>query len=414
MKTISRKSLYKRIWSTPITKLSKEYGLSDVGLAKICRKHDIPRPPRGYWAKLAAGHKLKREPLPKGENVDISIDIGLNKDRRKRAEEAVQVKREGLAQIAPSVEKAKEKTHPLAARFLKMLPNAKVDKNGLSEMSRVDLPRILVSLECGERLAEFLSQVFYAVQDLGIKLGRDLDTGELLMKRDGFDVGLFIEELIERQEREPTEEEKRTPSWEWDLRIWVPTGKMRVHLESSHRFWGRKSWKEGKRKTLIEFVPEVVQRIDEVLTDMEERRLAEIRREKEREEAEKRYREQQRIREHMGMIKEALIARERTLVRAARLWEESERIMRFAQEVEDRWSPDITEERYQWLFWARNVACKMDPLLCCYPDPEIDGGFDPDAIEMGGPYPECEPRLGVTHDVNEILEAIGAIRTSRW
>ena len=38
MATINRKELYKKIWETPITRLSKEYGLSDVGFAKICKK----------------------------------------------------------------------------------------------------------------------------------------------------------------------------------------------------------------------------------------------------------------------------------------------------------------------------------------------------------------------------------------
>jgi hypothetical protein len=35
MATINRKELYKKVWETPITRLSKEYGLSDVGFAKI-------------------------------------------------------------------------------------------------------------------------------------------------------------------------------------------------------------------------------------------------------------------------------------------------------------------------------------------------------------------------------------------
>ena len=45
MAIINRKELYKKIWETPFTRLSKEYGLSDVGFAKICKKHNIPRPP---------------------------------------------------------------------------------------------------------------------------------------------------------------------------------------------------------------------------------------------------------------------------------------------------------------------------------------------------------------------------------
>jgi len=45
-------------------RLSKEFGLSDVGLAKACRRYAIPVPPRGYWAKKQAGHTVSQTPLP--------------------------------------------------------------------------------------------------------------------------------------------------------------------------------------------------------------------------------------------------------------------------------------------------------------------------------------------------------------
>jgi hypothetical protein len=54
-KKISRLELFMRVWETPVTQLAKEYGLSDVGFAKICKKHDIPRPPMGYWARKVSG-----------------------------------------------------------------------------------------------------------------------------------------------------------------------------------------------------------------------------------------------------------------------------------------------------------------------------------------------------------------------
>jgi len=31
--------------------LAQEFGISDVGLAKVCRKHNIPVPPVGYWRR---------------------------------------------------------------------------------------------------------------------------------------------------------------------------------------------------------------------------------------------------------------------------------------------------------------------------------------------------------------------------
>lgn len=44
--------------------IAQEYGISDVGLAKVCRKLMIPLPGRGYWAKKEAGQAVTRLPLP--------------------------------------------------------------------------------------------------------------------------------------------------------------------------------------------------------------------------------------------------------------------------------------------------------------------------------------------------------------
>ena len=46
-KTFTRRKLYDLIWLDPISTLSKEFGISDRGLGKICARHDIPVPPRG-------------------------------------------------------------------------------------------------------------------------------------------------------------------------------------------------------------------------------------------------------------------------------------------------------------------------------------------------------------------------------
>ncbi len=52
---MKRSKLYEMVWQQPMTKVAAELGLSDVGLAKLCRRHSIPVPPRGHWAKVAAG-----------------------------------------------------------------------------------------------------------------------------------------------------------------------------------------------------------------------------------------------------------------------------------------------------------------------------------------------------------------------
>jgi hypothetical protein len=61
---MERNDLYNQVWTMPMTKLAKEYGISDVALAKTCRKANIPIPGRGYWANIAAGRKMKPVPLP--------------------------------------------------------------------------------------------------------------------------------------------------------------------------------------------------------------------------------------------------------------------------------------------------------------------------------------------------------------
>lgn len=61
---VPRHDLYEKVWSQPITKLAHEYGISDVALAKICRKLDIPYPGRGYWRREQTGKVVKQLPLP--------------------------------------------------------------------------------------------------------------------------------------------------------------------------------------------------------------------------------------------------------------------------------------------------------------------------------------------------------------
>ena len=62
--TVTREALYELIWATPIDRLAKDYGISGRGLQKICERLTILTPPRGYWAKLAAGKNVVKFRLP--------------------------------------------------------------------------------------------------------------------------------------------------------------------------------------------------------------------------------------------------------------------------------------------------------------------------------------------------------------
>jgi hypothetical protein len=68
--TYRRSELYERVWERPVTEVAKDYGVSNVRLAKVCKRLGVPLPGRGYWARIAAGQKLPRPklaPLKKGQ-----------------------------------------------------------------------------------------------------------------------------------------------------------------------------------------------------------------------------------------------------------------------------------------------------------------------------------------------------------
>ncbi|HEY9817127.1 MAG TPA: hypothetical protein V6D20_15205 [Candidatus Obscuribacterales bacterium] len=62
---VKRKEIHEKIWNQPASSLAKEFGVSGSMLARICTLLNIPRPPRGYWAKRQAGYKVAKQRLPK-------------------------------------------------------------------------------------------------------------------------------------------------------------------------------------------------------------------------------------------------------------------------------------------------------------------------------------------------------------
>lgn len=75
----TRQAFHELVWTRPMVQLAKEFAISDVALHKICRKHAIPTPPVGWWAKQAAGKSVTRTPLPpvedEAEIVIASADL---------------------------------------------------------------------------------------------------------------------------------------------------------------------------------------------------------------------------------------------------------------------------------------------------------------------------------------------------
>ncbi|MCO6435464.1 MAG: hypothetical protein J5J06_00060, partial [Phycisphaerae bacterium] len=129
MSAVDREKLYEQVWTIPGSRLAPLYGISDVALAKACKRHKIPRPPRGYWAKLAAGQKPPRKPLPKlrGDRDSVVLMQGWQ-----LPEEAFEQNAQGPNHDTPSTPAVADAApHELVVAAQSQLAAAKPDQNGL-------------------------------------------------------------------------------------------------------------------------------------------------------------------------------------------------------------------------------------------------------------------------------------------
>jgi hypothetical protein len=64
MEPVSREQLYELVWKQPMLRVAKQFGVSSSYMARVCSLLHVPRPERGYWAKLAAAKPVKQPVLP--------------------------------------------------------------------------------------------------------------------------------------------------------------------------------------------------------------------------------------------------------------------------------------------------------------------------------------------------------------
>ena len=70
---VSREQLYELVWSMPMTKVAEEFSVSGSYMARVCSVLRVPRPERGYWAKLSVGKAPARPKLPEARPGDQLI-----------------------------------------------------------------------------------------------------------------------------------------------------------------------------------------------------------------------------------------------------------------------------------------------------------------------------------------------------
>src|SRR5262245_39898849 len=146
--TLTRDQLYDQVWTTPGRKLAAQFGLSDVGLAKICKKHRIPRPPRGYWVRIQHGAMIRRAPLPSVANEALNTVVIQPHPLARRAQlgDPAGPRREEIP-----VGDVLTDPHPLVVATERSLRGAKADDRGILRPRAKEAPKVSVGRESVDR-----------------------------------------------------------------------------------------------------------------------------------------------------------------------------------------------------------------------------------------------------------------------
>lgn len=71
----TRATLFDRVWAAPMRRIAPEFGVTDVGLKKICRRLGILTPPQGYWLRAPENRGARPHLPPPPAGVDEEIQF---------------------------------------------------------------------------------------------------------------------------------------------------------------------------------------------------------------------------------------------------------------------------------------------------------------------------------------------------
>lgn len=398
-KKVNRRELYDQVWSVPMARLAKEYGLSDSGLAKICRKHNIPRPPRGYWAKTAAGQKLKHSPLPAGDpGIVIEITPYLHQTRELNAQETDSDILTMLpAESSIVVSKKLGRAHLLVKQSTEVLKNCKPDPIGILGASDKACLDIKVSRKSLSRALRIMEALIKALEKRGglLSISEGLTLVSILDVRLGFG----ISEQIARKKIEAKDHDLdgyyRFGHSRFDEQR-IPSGILCLTLNDPDFYWDshfRKNWRDSERRPLENGLDSFMKGLlnlaihkKERIRQKEEEKHQQLERQRIRE-------EEERLRaEKLRLIKEEQ-KRLSGLVSAAEAWKKSILVRDFINAVEaaaraGSYHLKPREELETWLEWARIQADRLDPLTPSPPSilDEADKIIEDPPAPFKGPY----------------------------
>ncbi len=378
-RVFTRGEFYELVWSKPMTHLAREFAISDVALHKICRKHGIPNPPLGWWAKKAAGKKVKQTPLPEakaGTSDKITIagaDLGRESSILATAREQARIlaSEGGDDQAAPP--------HPIIDRTIAKLGKEKPSDIGLVAVGGGGLIKCEVAPKSVDRLAVILPRIVRAASLQGFQLvGGE---GAAHFKSETEVIGISISELVRREKHVLTDSERakeevwqrkrdlaaRRNAWdavfidkprfpEWDYH---PTGQLSFEFEQVYVLRGmapRRSFRDAKIQRLENMASEIGVGLAVLASAKAEQRLK-------RQEEQRRAEEERQRRERAARIKH--IEDRRTAGLGAILTEldELDRLRRLIVMLTTEILAEPTPRLSTFLAWAKEHLANREARL---------------------------------------------------
>lgn len=239
---LGRTELYELVWSQPMIRLAERFGMSDVGLAKACRRAGIPVPPCGYWAKVQQGRPVSRVPLPparSGAPERIVIHASGPRLPESGPEPPPPVPEPAAAESEPEQPKRERpiraaKTlsnpHPIVAAWLEEKRRL-LDPWGRGR--RVARRLLLTPLERRRYLIS--SALFRALEARGFTLSVDLARlREVSVSRGAAEIDFTLHEHVRQYRRELTKAERKklfNLNRKWK-QVREPTGKLVLRIDS--------------------------------------------------------------------------------------------------------------------------------------------------------------------------------------
>lgn len=363
-KVLLREELYERVWTTSVHRLAKEFGYSDVGLSKLCHKHQIPTPGLGYWRRVELGQKPPRTPLPtvvqpSPYQIELTIREHVPGQRRPDKGEVPVV----------AVPSDKVLSHPLIVRLERLFRDAKKDEKSLLVPRAGRASHLMVTQGTFPRALQIGDALFTACEEHRIQVVWPKEEGaSLTLIHESEPVGFCISEVLETRAHTPSKEDidrKKKDHW-WSVPKWdyTPTGLLRISLLSGETTSTRKNWSDSKKHRLEECLGEVIAGVG-VLVQAIKKVKADRKRWHEEFEA-----EQKRRREEAERARE-IARRGEVIVKVAQALHQSQLIRRLAMCLGnpvhfDKLDNESQSQMRALLAWCAEYANRIDPT--CRPD----------------------------------------------